>query len=164
LALSFVVSVTFAGATEVPSHCSKNETDVFSCKVRSSDKYVSLCGSKPLNGPRPYLVYRFGALGRTEMSYPTDTAGSLHQFRSSHYFRAQVDRRSISFSRSGVTYDLFSNFEGEASPPQREGGVIITMAGKKAGFKTLHCAKPYFEKLELLDGILQKAPDIDDDD
>ncbi|QWV92093.1 hypothetical protein KP004_12770 [Geomonas oryzisoli] len=154
----------FAGTPAFPSHCTSTETVVFSCKVRSSQKYISLCGAQSLRASDAYLVYRFGPLGQKEFSYPRDLAGSIQKFRATHYFRARVDRRAVSFTNAMVTYEIFSNFEGEESRPHRDAGVTITMIGEKMGGKTLQCSTPYFDRLEKLDGVVSKGRDYLDDD
>lgn len=162
--LGFALAASYADAAQSYSHCTNSETVVFSCKVRSSPKYISLCSSKSLHASDGYLTYRFGPLGRKELEYPANTDGSIKKFKTSHYFRAQVDRRDISFTNSNVTYDIFSNFEGEESPSHWEGGITIIRAGKSTSGKTLYCASPYIDKLELLDGIVMKGPDYVDDE
>ncbi|GFO63988.1 hypothetical protein [Geomonas paludis] len=70
----------------------------------------------------------------------------------------------MSFTNAKVTYEIFSNFEGEESRPQRDAGVTITVAGEKKGSKTLHCGAPYFDRLEKLDGVVLKGQEYLDDD
>ena len=165
MVLSLALPGTSAGESSFPSHCAKTETVVFSCKLLRSEKYISLCGSQSLRAPDAYLIYRFGTLDqKTKFAYPADVTGSLQKFKSAHYFRAQVDRRDVSFSNSTGTYNIFSTFEGEEAPPYREGGVTMMMAGKRKGI-TLLCTTPYLDKLELLDGVVGKGGGyLDDDD
>lgn len=153
-----------AGAPRFPSHCTNTEKILFSCKLRGSAKYISLCGTNLLNAPDAYLVYRFGRLGKKEFSYPADSDGSLQRFRTTHYFRAQVDRRTVSFTNSNVTYDIFRNFEGEELLSHRDAGVTITVVGEEKPSKILQCRSPYFDALEKLDGVVLKGPGYLGDD
>lgn len=162
--VSLTLEGTSVGESSFPSHCAATETTVFSCRLRSSDKYISLCGSRPLRASDARLVYRFGVLGRVEFAYPSQTAGSLKKFRTAHYFRAQVDRRNVTFTNSNLNYEIFTDFEGERSRPSREGGITITTTGRKNVPQALYCVTPYLDRLELLDGVVLKGHDYLDDD
>lgn len=134
-----------------PSHCSDKEQVIFSCTVKKSIKVLSVCASKQLDIPDRYVQYRYGALGVVELEFPVQRTQSLEQFKVSHYFRARVDRRELTFANKGVQYTVFSYFEGEDKPPQREAGITYRMGNGKSEGKTLQCASPYTNHLQELD-------------
>lgn len=55
-----------ADATE--SHCTKEESIIFNCKI--GKKTVSVCASIPVTKVSGYLQYRFGPIGSPELVYP----------------------------------------------------------------------------------------------
>jgi hypothetical protein len=67
-------------------HCSLGETTYFSCRIKNSENYVSLCGSTSLvaendelntNG---WLQYRFGKTGQLKQVFPREKKNSLRRF------------------------------------------------------------------------------------
>lgn len=80
LALLLVVlaSGVTAGARE--THCAPAERVFFSCPIKGSSKVLSLCGGVDEMGTPLWLQYRFGMIGRTELVFPSDKAGSLQKF------------------------------------------------------------------------------------
>src|SRR5258705_13278099 len=63
------------------SLCVKGEKVVFSCRVKRSNKIVSLCSSAKLTKNAGYLQYRFGVPGKTELVFPKDRSQSLKLFK-----------------------------------------------------------------------------------
>ena len=120
-----------ASLLKVGSLCGKGEKVVFSCSVKGSSRIVSLCSSIKLTKTEGYLQYRFGLPGKIELEYPKERAGSLKQFEYSHYFRAQVDRTTISFSVNGYSYSIFDNYEGEEKPIVWDEGLTVTSPDSK---------------------------------
>ena len=128
VALLFTASTALAAGT----HCAPAERVVFSCSLARA-KVVSLCLS-PASATAPAsLVYRFGALGKPELVFPSTAAGSLQQFRYAHYFRYQVDRTQLSFTSNGVEYSVQDFYDGlEKQKHQR--GVSVTIGDKDHDF------------------------------
>ena len=56
---------TFAAET---THCSADENVMFSCSV--GKKTASVCASKDAAKDKGYVQYRFGAIGKPEMTFP----------------------------------------------------------------------------------------------
>jgi hypothetical protein len=134
-----------------PSHCMQDEDVIFSCALQRTKKVVSLCSSKKLlskNGGA-YLQYRFGALGKVELTYPTEKAGSPDKFSYSHYFRPQTDRTQLSFDSGDYSYAIFDEYEDQLK------SAGITVRSRKSN-KTaqLICAKGESAKWHLLDGAV----------
>jgi hypothetical protein len=57
------------GQAATATHCAANERVVFSCTI--GNKVVSVCASGDLAQNDGSLIYRFGLLGRPEISYPS---------------------------------------------------------------------------------------------
>jgi hypothetical protein len=139
----------------LPSHCSGTERVIFSCEIKSSGKYLSVCASKSLDGEDKYVQYRFGSLGATEFEFPAVRARSVEKFKINHYFRAQVDRRDLIFMNKDVRYMVFSHFEGEEKPSLKEAGVTVQKGKADRNWKTLKCTSSYIDHLEDLDNVVE---------
>jgi hypothetical protein len=148
-----------AGEKPIPSLCSSSERTIFSCRIAGAKKVLSLCSSTALQVPERYLQYRFGRAGSLEMQYPLQKAQSFKAFSAGHYFRAQVDRRRLSFINQGVRYTIFSDYEGEERPAQAEAGVTITETRQGSRETILRCKSPYVDHLADLDEIITPEAD-----
>jgi hypothetical protein len=146
------------GNNRTLSHCSAHEQVIFSCQITSSKKVLSVCASEPLDAPERYLQYRYGALKSVELEFPSQRAESVKYFKTAHYFRARVDRREITFTNKEVGYAVFSYYEGEESPPQRQAGVTIYKGKSAQEGKTLRCVTPYIDHLSKLDDVVACDP------
>jgi len=108
------------------SLCRRDEKIVFSCTVTKAAKIVSLCSSKQLAKEQGYLQYRFGLPDKIELEYPKQRGRPQDAFEYSHYFRAQFDTTSISFSLNGYEYSIVDDYNGEQKPAQHSQGITIT--------------------------------------
>jgi len=65
--------VSHANADAELTHCTNGETTYFNCFVKGSKKVASVCGAgyNEEGKASGYLQYRFGAIGKLEMSYPS---------------------------------------------------------------------------------------------
>jgi hypothetical protein len=131
--------------------CQPDEQVIFSCDLKGSGKYVSLCGSKNLTREEGYLQYRFGRPGAVELEFPKDKDSTKKQFTYDHYFRALVDRTNISFVNGGYTYTVFDDYEGDVKPEIREAGVKVERSGKDT---TMRCKGRAMANYQGLDEIL----------
>jgi hypothetical protein len=147
------------GEKLIPTLCSSSERTIFSCRIAGARKVLSLCSSPALHAPERYLQYRFGRAGALEMHYPLQRSQSIAAFTASHYFRAQVDRRRLSFSNQGVRYTIFSDYEGEERPAQAEAGVRINKTQQGSSELTLRCKAPFVDHLADLDEIITPETD-----
>jgi len=93
------------------------------------------------------------------MQYPLQKGRSFEAFSAGHYFRAQVDRRRVTFSNQGVRYTIFSDFEGEERPAQKEAGVTINKTQQGSSESTLRCRAPFVDHLADLDEIITPEAD-----
>lgn len=97
------------------SHCTATEETVYSCNL--GRKVVSVCASKPLTAQSGYLQYRFGALGKPELTFPKTNVAP----------KTVVQSKSLMFSGGGGAYLRFTN--GATSY------VVYTAIGKGWGEK-----------------------------
>ena len=79
---------------------------------------------------RGYLQYRFGLPGKIELEFPKGRKGTQEKFQYTHYFRAQFDLTSITFTIDGYEYSVFDDYNGEEKPVQSSQGVSVTAPGK----------------------------------
>ena len=127
-AMGLVGGLALTGAPQAQAQaslCSATEQVVFACRVKPSNKLVSLC-ARDLGGKAASLQYRFGRPGQLELVHPKPAAGSLAQFRYSHYGRYRVDRTEVRFENQGVGYAVYFNYEGDEGNDRYLGGVTVT--------------------------------------
>lgn len=142
------------GDKNTPSRCSVTEQVIFSCQITGSKKVLSICASKSLTTPERYIQYRYGAPGSLELEFPAQRAKSVDQFKMAHYFRAQVDRRELTFARKDTQYTVYSYYEGEESPPQHQAGATVRKGSPVGYEKTFPCVAPYINHLQELDEVV----------
>ena len=65
----FLVSVAPSVADTL---CQKDEVTFFNCEIKGSAKVASLCGSPQLDAHRGYVQYRFGRVGKIELTFPQE--------------------------------------------------------------------------------------------
>ena len=143
-------SVSVFGAE---NHCAPDEQVIFSCGVKGSSKVLSVCASRQLTKGRGYIQYRFGAVGKNELEFPSSREGSQARFSYSHYFRAQVDRTEVRFRNGKYEYSVFSDYEGDMRPVINESGVRISDTSTEEE-KTLLCKGKAINRLALLAAII----------
>jgi len=141
-ALLLVLSLSLATASNVPqlqpgSLCERDEKIVFSCAVGKQPKIVSLCSSKELTKDKGYMKYRFGLPGKIELEYPKEQKPARDAFKYTHYFRAQVDYTTISFTLNGYEYMISDDYNGEEKPVHYAQELTITPPGGRE--VTLKC-------------------------
>lgn len=88
LCLSLYFSLSQPKAPHLKSHCLDNETTLFSCKVKQTQKIISICGSKNLTGQTGYMKYRYGSPEKIEEEYPKENKHPHSIFEVSFYSRA----------------------------------------------------------------------------
>lgn len=135
------------------SHCTNQEQILFSCSVAKSAKAVSLCSSPKLAKGQGALAYRFGALGKVELEFPSSSTNSLQQFRHAQYSRYQVNRTEVSFSIGKYDYSVFDYYDGEEKPKESR-GVRVSNTDGKVRENTLLCEGPVKSQLQKLEGVI----------
>ena len=113
------------------SLCARDEKIVFSCTLGKPAKIVSLCSSKELTKDTGHMKYRFGVPGKIELEYPKDEKPAREAFKYTHYFRAQVDYTTISFTLDGHKYMVWDDYNGEEKPVVNTEGLTITLPSRK---------------------------------
>jgi len=93
------------GRAAAPTHCAANEQTVFSCST--GNKVVSVCASGGLTQSGGSLSYRFGPLGRPEISYPS-SGGSLDVVKAGRWVFAGGGGAWLAFHRSPYRYIVYS--------------------------------------------------------
>lgn len=86
----------FAGNAFSQSHCATDETEYFSCQIIKSFKVTSLCGNAQnselkTNG---WLQYRFGIIGKPELTYPSSKSSSSEKFEL-NYFHPRGENHEV---------------------------------------------------------------------
>lgn len=127
---------------------------MFSCRVKSTKKVLSLCASKDLSPSSGYLQYRFGKSGALELEFPSARDGSQSQFSYARYTRYQVSKASVNFRKEGYLYSVFDHFDGESGKPSRTRGVQIRFAGEQKKTVSLVCDGASVSHLVKLESIL----------
>jgi hypothetical protein len=95
-------------AADETSHCNPDESSLFSCKL-TNGKTVSLCASTDLAPDSGYLQYRFGKLGKVELSLPAKARGIPKELTLSHSKDDSAEYNSVSFMNGeNYIYELTS--------------------------------------------------------
>jgi len=94
--------------------CKKNEKLLFSFKLKSNNKRLSICIPK---NKQKYIVYRFGTPRKIELEYPNHkNALSWKKFTYSFYFRgggagnAGLDLNYLSFKNGNYQYKIYQEY------------------------------------------------------
>lgn len=107
------------------SHCSTAEETVFSCNLGS--KVVSVCASKPLTAQNGYLQYRFGALGKPELTFPKTNVAPKSVVRSKTLMFAGGGGAYLRFSNGSVAYIVYTAISQSWGTKD---GVAVAQKGK----------------------------------
>jgi hypothetical protein len=93
------------GQAATPTHCAANEQIVFSCVT--DHKVVSVCASGDPAQHSGSLSYRFGSLGRPEISYPSP-GQSQDVVKAGRWVFAGGGGAWLAFHRSPYRYIVYS--------------------------------------------------------
>jgi hypothetical protein len=111
LALLSVISPLLAHAQ---THCSSKEVEYFSCKIKGSEKVVSLCGSVFRESTYAsanivddaWVQYRFGKPGNVELTYPEKRRPLLGNFSADFIVANDARLYVLGFKRGGYSYEV----------------------------------------------------------
>jgi hypothetical protein len=126
--------------------CLSKEKVIFSCRVKSSPKIISICSSSNLTADEGYLQYRFGTPARVEFTFPASKVDTQKQFtwKWNHPYQSSVI--DVKFRNSGYAYDVFSLEISEALYGEPGGnhkyGVSVFKEGDGKSEKTFECQYP----------------------
>lgn len=143
--LALLTTLALADAPE--AHCSEAETTAFSCPI--GKKVLSLCWAGEARATP--LTYRFGKLGKVELSWPREPEPVETAFAWEHSLlpappggnvRPRLEYSALSFTNGGVTYTVF---EDEVDFEKSQGVRILTPEGKKI---ELGCSRPSATSLQ----------------
>ena len=103
--LGLVLLAAGSGQAATSTHCTANERIVFSCAT--DVKVVSVCASGDLTQSGGSLSYRFGPLGRPEISYPSSGA-PRDVVKAGRWVFAGGGGAWLAFHRSPYRYIVYS--------------------------------------------------------
>ena len=107
------------------SLCLKEEQIVFSCKIKTSRKMLSLCNAQNSPDQHHVLRYRFGRPGKVELVYPKPGESVQDAFRYRRYTRPLVTYLTVTFETGGYRYKIHQNFNEEENPGVHEAFVSV---------------------------------------
>ena len=130
--LAAAIFVPGTEAMSAATHCSSQETAVFSCMV--GKKIVSLCRSDDLPGAAGSLQYRFGRRGAVELSYPEEPSDPRTAFTGGLTLYGNGGTSYVHFVTEGIAYTVYSDIgigrEEEGLVVNRGGEILAAMRCK----------------------------------
>ena len=150
-----VVMPVVAAAAE-PSHCTADESVVFSCLLRNA-KVVSLCSSRDLAKDAGYLQYRYGPKGRVELEFPAGRRGTQDRFSLEQHRPYRMESELLHFTIDQYEYSVYRVVSNDPETPNGAGVMVSTpaSAGKAARFTDIKCRKSLFAQGFGLDGVVR---------
>ena len=125
------------------SHCHKGEVTYFSCQTTQTEKVISICGSVISDEPADdsWLQYRFGRIGKIELTYPIQKKGSTQKFEGIHFNRYSV--ASLRFINNKTLYEVSESMghEDEDSHEQTLSSSGVTVLFNKTKWLNMNCKK-----------------------
>jgi len=145
--------------------CKQNEYVIFSFRTPTK-KLASVCISKSVQLHSGFIIYRFGTMGKIELTYPDDTLNSFSKFQFSTYLRgggqanAGMDLSHLAFSNNNFSYKLFDDYYSEDA--SRDQGITISnnATGKES---TIHASGKAVGHLSVFRHKNIVKPDKDDE-
>ena len=100
--------VTLPAAPDVVSHCTDEQQVLFSCEiVERPGSIVSLCTSRKITADVGFMDFRFGPVGKPDVSYPAAPTHPSKAFKyASNTPSPDISSSSWSFELDGATYVL----------------------------------------------------------
>lgn len=140
-------------AAQTKSLCRAAEQTIWSCAT-TKNKIASVCASKDLTAEAGYLQYRFGVLGKIELEFPKDRAGSQKAFKYLRYTRPLVTMLTLSFENGGVVYEIHDDDNAEEKPPVRAASIDLSSGG--SAIPSVVCKLPTTGSLMKLEDIVPR--------
>jgi hypothetical protein len=130
--LLFLACLASPFVAQAQTHCTKKEVEYFSCKIRGSEKVVSVCGSVFRDRAdatasivdEAWIQYRFGKPGHVELTHPEKHQPLLGRFFAEFIVANDSRLYALGFKRGGYRYEILD------SPGLR--GVTVEGQGSKA--------------------------------
>lgn len=145
-----------AGSMKPSSLCAQNEQVVWSCETVRERKLASICSSKDLDRTRGYVQYRFGRVGRVELEFPRQRAGTQSAFKYSRHTRPLVTYLKLEFLNNGVSYTISDDSNGEEKPARRDATIIVRSADGSIKETSLRCRMPVAGSLMKLEDVVER--------
>lgn len=137
-----ILAFTACQLHAVESLCRSNEISYFSCKIRDSNKFVSVCGNEfsQYNPAResedPWIEYLFGNRDKLELIYPNRHRTPSEAFHSDFHIHPEGANYWLSFNigvhEYAVVYCLAC--QGEVT-----GAMVVSRNGAKTKTKHYLC-------------------------
>lgn len=126
------------------SLCKQGEIVFFSCKVKDSQKTISICGNRQMGvdtaipvTSEDWIQYRFGTSQNVEMVYPAKKAGALEKFSYLFQNSNQNYIEELSFQILTYSYTVFKIMPREVKESY---GVRIERKGKIGSLANYFCS------------------------
>ena len=116
-----ISNIAYAEAT----HCTNNEIVLFSCALKKH-KTISICASKDLSPNSGYMQYRFGKIGKIEITMPKSSKGlpdfTLQASKDTHaeYNNLVISKGSFNYSITSFRQLTAKNKDGYPTPPSSD--------------------------------------------
>ena len=103
--IAAISNIAYAEET-VSTHCTNNELVLFSCTLKKH-KTVSICASKDLSPNSGYMQYRFGKIGKIEITIPKSSKG-LPDFTLQANKHPHAEYNNLVISKGSFYYSITS--------------------------------------------------------
>ena len=148
------------------SLCRAHEQVMFHCQIRGTPKLLSVCLATKAGAQGGDLKYRFGAAGKIELEYPTESPeGAGTNFAAFHDStderRAPVHVLSFTLGdnpQTATTYAVFAGQRPLGTPAPRFFGGVRVQQGAAGVTKDLVCRDAPTERLAELKALVAPAP------
>jgi hypothetical protein len=142
-----------AAVPEPGALCRPEEEVLFSCRLETSNRLVSLCASPGMSRGTGYMQYRAGDFDRLEEEFPNRREEYSNLFNYVRVFPAGSEKISLSFVNNNSVYELYSRSDMPPNPPYMERGLRQAPAG---ALETIHrCREPVIDRLVKLEDIFR---------
>jgi hypothetical protein len=154
----FLVFAVFASSAQamVPEPgalCKPEEEALFSCRLETSNKLISLCASPGVSQGKGYIQYRAGDFDRLEEEFPNRREEYSNLFNYVRVFPVGSEKISLSFVNNGSVYELYSRSDVPPQPLYTERGVRLATPGQIE--KIYRCREPVIDRLIQLEEIFR---------
>ena len=113
----FAACLISSFSAQAQTHCTKEEIEYFSCKIKRSEKVVSVCGSVFWDGvnasanlvDKAWIQYRFGRPGSLELTYPEKRQPLLGRFSADFILANDSRLYALNFKRGGYSYGILDS-------------------------------------------------------
>lgn len=148
IVLFMVFSASMANPVVSTTLCENFETVRFSCKIKGSQKIVSVCSSAKLTSKDGYIQYRFGKSRGIELEFPASKLQTQQYFtwlwqHPYHGFIKELSFTSGPYVYTVFSYEMGSQNDDDSDEGTETYGVRIRKKGASAmEYKEFSCIAP----------------------